>query len=333
MANASYYTGLSDWLLKRAGKDGYLILMYHRIMHRKKNSYYIQPGMYVEPETFRMHLGMLSQRFRIVKLSKLKDPDWLKQNINKDKPLCFLTFDDGWRDFYDYAFPLLREYSMPATVFLPTDLIGTERQFWTDQVIELLSNLNAMKLKNVEASSRLLDLLNKDDPHEELYESVIAKLKNQGPDRINEFIEELSDFVGKKNFITKERFFLDWNEVRSLRASGLVEFGSHTASHNILTRMEFPAIEGELLKSKEVLMREGAVSKDWIPFCYPNGNFTNQIANYVKTSGYHLAVTTKNCWNSSEEVQYTLNRIGLHQDIAYTESLLALRIINKPWIG
>lgn len=84
----------------------------------------IQAGMYVDQETFEVHLEFLKKHFKMVPLSNLL-PSIGKSYGSNSKPLCVLTFDDGYYDFYEHAFPVLKAYQVPATVFLPVDFIGS----------------------------------------------------------------------------------------------------------------------------------------------------------------------------------------------------------------
>ena len=138
LANALKYSGQMDNIFRAKGKSRYLILMYHRIIPSREAPAGLQPGMYVEPKTFEMHVEYLQDHFQVISfqdLMKGTNSYSLKRN---SKPCCILTFDDGWFDFYKYAYPVLSHGKMPATVFLPTSYINTNDIFWTDVIAYLI---------------------------------------------------------------------------------------------------------------------------------------------------------------------------------------------------
>ena len=108
--------------------------------------------------------------------------------------------------------------------------------------------------------------------------------------------------------------------------SGLVTFGSHTVNHLILTTLTEQEVGRELDESRERLLREGVVGSEFIPFCYPNGNYTARITEMVREAGYSMAVTTKKGWNGIGCDPYALRRVGIHQDISSTEALFGCRV-------
>ena len=82
------------------------ILMYHRVIDRAKLSYPVEPGMYVDPETFRIHMKELAENYSVISLNELVSR--LSEQKPVDSSAVVITFDDGWSDNFDFAFPILK---------------------------------------------------------------------------------------------------------------------------------------------------------------------------------------------------------------------------------
>jgi len=126
------------WRLR--GGSRLLVLMYHRVLPADHADRLIeQPGMYVSPQTLDLHLTVLKRHFPVVHLD-----EWLSA-AQRGGPLpsraCALTFDDGWRDNFEHAFPVLLRHRAPATIFLVSSMTGTLRQFWPNRLARRLIGL------------------------------------------------------------------------------------------------------------------------------------------------------------------------------------------------
>ena len=231
----------------------------------------------------------------------------------------------GRYDFYHYAYPILKKYNTPATVFLPTDFIGGKDWFWTDQLACLFYNgysgknnkmMNHPVIRQIDALTGSMD---------SRFEKAIAILKEYPLPEIKEVLEVMtSDRALEKKM--QRRAFLTWDEIKTMKDSGLISFGSHTKGHQILTTLGETEIQAELLKSKEKLIAEKVVDPSFIPFCYPNGNCSCQIFQLVKDAGYDMAVTTRKGWNSSQADPFSLQRIAIHQDMTSTKAMFGCKI-------
>jgi len=322
-------SGILRFKFSSVSKDDFIILMYHRIIPGHQAHKETQPGMYVRPETFQNHLHFLKKYFTIVPIQDLLLEDKKPLDGSNNKPQCALTFDDGWYDFYEYAFPIVKDHQIPATVFLPTDFMGTSRLFWTDHLADLLiqrenSEKSASK-PSPSPNSIVNDVEAIQGNYEAKLEKSIAILKSLRDEEIEEVLSELSS-RWSIDPAPHNRGFLTWEEINEMYESGLITFGSHTASHKILTTLTDNEIEDELTKSRDKLISENIVDTAFIPFCYPNGNYNEKIARMVKEAGYSLAVSTKNGWNNAESDLFTLRRIGIHQDMTSTKAMFGCRI-------
>lgn len=331
LARLVYYSGLFSTHLNNVGEGRSLTLMYHRIIPRSKAGAFLQPGMYVEPETFDLHLRFLKKHFHVQPVSALYPLASSGARREEGKLSCALTFDDGWADFYEYAFPLLVRHEISATVFLPTGFIGNDKLFWTERLGQIFAEtatagtfddfkVFVRQLLSLQGHVQVMPVM-------DFQEVVLETLKNYREEAINEILGQL-----EKRFDiampSERRDFLNWEQIMEMQRTGLVSFGSHTETHRILTTLDQVEIHREVTRSMHSLMERKAVESKGVTFCYPNGNFNDTAIAQVKASGYSCAFTTRSGWNDLQTPLFALKRVGVHQDISYTEALMAYRIYS-----
>lgn len=309
-------------------RNEYLVLMYHRVVNNSIRNIYMQDGMYVEPDVFGMQIEYLKDMFNIIPLEILLSINNLTNNYDRNKPCCVLTFDDGWIDFYENVYPILKQYNTNATVFLPTGFIGTNKLFWTDKLAYIISEMGPAKYRiNFPIPIFLNIMENIHIPIERKIDQIIQIMKEMPVDKIDHILDEMAykmDIDTDKS----RKSFITWEQAKEMHKTGIVSFGSHTKSHQILTTCTDDDIKKELLNSRNMLL-ENEIISSFIPFAYPNGNYTDKIAAMVEESGYNLAVTTEKGWNpivGEEKNIYKIKRIGIHQDVSSTKSMLNCRI-------
>jgi peptidoglycan/xylan/chitin deacetylase (PgdA/CDA1 family) len=284
----------------------------------------IEAGMYVSPSTLQEHIRFFKNYFEIVAVDQIENFVEERNYGKSQKPRCVLSFDDGWLDFYTHAWPVLKEEGVPAVVYLPTNLIGTEKNFWTDRLAWILEKSGA---------NTFVEHLG-DKVKRESFDRIISSQRQlaQAIELLKAYpyqqIEDLLDTCEKKIGITQDlqdRTFMNWEEVRELFDTGMISFGSHTVNHAILTILSTDEVQAELALSRKKLLSERVV-KDDISFCYPNGNYTSKIATLVSKSGFASAMTCDPGWNIAGDNSFVLKRINLHQDISSRNSLLAYHL-------
>jgi peptidoglycan/xylan/chitin deacetylase (PgdA/CDA1 family) len=168
--------------------------MYHRVIPRGEvDATFVQPGMYVTPETFARHLRFLAARFEVLSFADLL-AKWDTGQWDDAARYCVITFDDGWLDNYLYAYPLLRAHGLTATIFLPTDLVGTDEWLWSDRVGSLLRHRGTGTA---------------DD-----WDAFIERAKMLTDDARANMLRDLEAETGGRH--VGRRRLVDWNEVREM---------------------------------------------------------------------------------------------------------------------
>jgi peptidoglycan/xylan/chitin deacetylase (PgdA/CDA1 family) len=292
--------------------------MYHRILPKNDPRYeFEEPGMIVEPDTFKMHLDVLRQEFTMVSLS-----EWIKrwqQGLSLPENACAITFDDGWLDNYQYAMNTLLEYQVPATLFVVTDYIGTNKIFWPNRLIKLINNDKA-SLSGIEW---LKDFLEKNSIDRDSTAQFIYSLKNYSDKELENMILEAEKLLGTDK--PQERALMNWDELINFAQSPLLEVGSHTCNHYRLnSTLNKKETIKEIVDSKLKLQDKMGQNIDL--FCYPNGDYCEQSVTIVDQN-YIGAVTTKTGINYASSFQKSLiKRISIHQQAADTPTKLLAKL-------
>lgn len=285
------------------------ILMYHRILPSNDTRFATEePGMVITPETLDMHLQEVKKFFQPVHLSQ-----WL-QDKHEGKPLpnkaCAITFDDGWLDNYEYAWPVLKKHNMPASIFIVADMIGTNRTFWPNMLATLLKDVETEQLKSMLSwIPQSAEVLSKTSiPYEEKLAVLIHQAK-----QLNE--KDIYPNIAKLDFeFNHQAVLMNWQQIKELNQSPLIEFGSHTSNHlRLNNKLDIETTTSEIINSKKTI--EKNLEHEIRLFCYPNGDHSNYAAELVKDT-YLGAVTTAKGINKENQNPATLTRIAVHEDIA-----------------
>jgi peptidoglycan/xylan/chitin deacetylase (PgdA/CDA1 family) len=292
--------------------------------------------MYVTQSSFEQQIRYLRQNYTILSLPELLAA-WERRSLSADSRYCVLTFDDGWEDTYTRAFPILRQYRIPATIFLATAYIGTTRWFWTDRLSYLLDHVSRVRLSTSQQRAlhalttsvhgldcqALFDaaLTSPSNPVAFL-DQLLDECKRLPVDVIEGFLARFAHIVEVS--IPDRRAFLSWDEACEMSHHGIT-FGSHTCTHPILTNTPLPQVDQELRDSFETLRTKPIA---FVPvFCYPNGSYNQTIKSRVQEAGYVAAVAVNGGPERTQPLDlFAIRRLGIHQDISRTPALFSLHL-------
>jgi len=304
-AKTGFATGL-DWSQLgnlvahwRGLKGMPLVVGYHRVVKnfKQSDSLSISP-MLTSARTFEQHLDWIGRRYRFVSLDELALR--LENKDTTGKPVAAVTFDDGYRDIYQNAFPILKRKGIPSAVFVVTALVGTNRLQVHDELHLLFSAM--LEQPCVAIENRWRDLVaTLQLPYEqaerlthrlinakEAFQATRALLETVDQHAITRFINTLRSRVPVDEEGLRDFLMLDWDMLAEMVAGG-VTVGSHTRSHALLADETPEVLRDEVEGSRrELEQRLGVPIRH---FAYPDGRFNARAIQAVADAGYRTAYT------------------------------------------
>ena len=251
------------------------------------------------------------------------------------RPYCAITFDDGWLDNYTNALPLLRRYRLPATIFISTDFIGSERVPWFYALLrcfpvvsDLLDNhgMTVDMLRNMQLPEPLIRWAqNPSSERLKDIEPTMERLKHFPGEQLDAAADELAGKIQQlsTNGSCVERSMLNWSEVKEMSAAGM-EIGSHGMAHWVLTRISPCQVEKEIVESKAIIEKQLGNTIDG--FSYPNGDYSESVAACLQKAGYAYACTIAPGYIDQKSDAYSLNRLLLHDENTHATALFACHV-------
>lgn len=255
---------ISSYISKTIYRNSFTILCYHRVADEVNS--WEHPALKIDD--FRWQIEYLSKNYNIMQLSAIID------NILKNKPIMpntvAITFDDGYIDNYNYAYPILKEYNAKATIFIATEAVDSKKMLWWDKVGYIQNHL---KNKN--------------------YSDFIQELKNKQNCEREKIIEELAANNQLENDIKEasKNSYLTWEMINEM-SKDVFEIGLHTHTHPIISKMEIQQFINEMNTSIKIL-EENANHTNI--FAYPNGkkdDYNKQSIDVLGKFNIKAAVTT-----------------------------------------
>jgi peptidoglycan/xylan/chitin deacetylase (PgdA/CDA1 family) len=240
-------------------------------------------------EVFEQHLRYLTRHFRVRRLVDVVRT--LREGGALDPRTVVLTVDDGYRDFVECAYPLLRRYRVPATVFLATDFIEGRQWLWFDAVHYLLQKTRASRVDIRLEGYRLGLDLSTTGQRNRAWSVVGEACLRMDPEHRAAAIAHLQDAlnVAVPSAPTVEYEAMSWDEALQLDAT-LIDYGSHTCSHPVLSRCSTAQIERELRESKRII--ETRLHRRIDTFAYPHGeaaDYDERAMHAAEAAGYLCA--------------------------------------------
>lgn len=332
-AVALHYSGARRLLstIQRSAVGGrrVLILSYHRVVGdyagEKARSLYT---LNIAQSTFRRHLETLQESHDVVPLDEALAV--LEGTRKAARDVAVITFDDGYRDVYAHAFPVLRDLRLPAVIYVPSAFAGTDRVLGHDRLYAALCSMRDRGIGPMAVgvggagAGWLADALSGGAEPTLALERLIARHPTPALLQLATALEERLGL--ERSRPADGQLPATWEMLREMDAAGVIT-GAHTAEHTVLTHQRLDEARREIAQCKAVL--EKGVRRPVRHFAYCNGFYSAGVAQALKAEGFRSAVTTEDLPNAPGVDLFALKRKVLWEG----SSIGALGFYSKPLIA
>ncbi|MGC3996223.1 MAG: polysaccharide deacetylase family protein [Anaeromyxobacter sp.] len=301
---------------RQAGGARVLILSYHRVTPDfAATARESLASLLVSTATLRRQLEHVARHHEIVSLAEarriLAEPAGARR-----RDVVAVTLDDGYADVAEHALPVLAALRVPASVFVPTGYLGTDRRLPHDRLHATLTLLQQGGIPFERAGlpaplQPLLTACAEAGPAATL-DRLISRLPH---DRLVALATGLEARLGRsEQDLPAHGRLMRWDEVRALDAAGL-DVGGHTVNHAVLANLPLAEARRELQGCRDDL--EAHLGKRPHHFAYPNGYYTPAVQEAVRQAGFEAAVTIED-----EENRHGAGPLGLKRKVLWENTTL-----------
>lgn len=300
VANILYNSRIVSLMRNRMSNENALVLMYHGVA-RDDDKIADGDWLQVKESEFRVQMEYLVKHYNVVSLNNAHS------YINSDMPNVIVTFDDGYRNNYSIAYPILRDLGIPATIFVVTGMIDTSNIFWYDRLRVALKDTSFSKIEK---------------------RNIFSYFKKLHPSNIEEnldfFMRKHELCISHKMDTIKDVYsLLELSQMKEMENNGLISFGSHTHGHEIVTRLSDKEAYSSILYSVKLLKSMTSNMSEY--FCFPNGSFQEEHVNIIKDLGFKGALTVNRGIYRLHDDPYKIPRlpVGRHHSLPYFATSLS----------
>ncbi|WP_052954568.1 polysaccharide deacetylase family protein [Microvirga vignae] len=264
------------------------VLCYHRVGNPHSAGFKgFRPAFTATADQFTRQMQLVRRLFTPVSLQQLVL--WLQEGKPLPRRPVLVTFDDGYRDNGDVAWPIMREFGIPGVVFVATDHIGTAKPFLWDFAAYCFQMSALERIADPLIGERNLSTMAA--RHASTADWVAAAKRIPGSERWTaaQALADRLDVSPPENAFAG--FYLGWDDVRRLSRDGL-EFGGHTCTHPILTQLPTAEAQDEIAGCQARLTEE--LGRSTLGFAYPNGSRSDYAVEHeeaVRNAGFAIAFT------------------------------------------
>jgi peptidoglycan/xylan/chitin deacetylase (PgdA/CDA1 family) len=273
-------------------------------------------GLEVTPEYLEnIILFLRKNNYEIVSLGRVDKI--LNENPGRKKFAVF-TFDDGYIDNYLYAYPILKKYGIPFTIYVTTNFPEGKAILWWYLLEDLILRESRIEFELNGRGHQFVcaKLREKEWAYQEIHSLIL-----NGPSKeLNHRIQQVLENNNINLYDKTPELALTWQQIREMSQDPLVEIGAHTINHDALNKLSESTVHKEMEGSRDKI--EAETDQKVEHFCYPFGT-RNEVGKrefkIAKKCGFKTSTTTNaaNIFPEHKNLLEQLPRIPINQKRDY----------------
>lgn len=270
---------------------GLLVLNYHRI-GSARGSLFDWDLWSADEESFEQQVSYLNKNYNVIGIDDLPHV-YQRQTRSKSRRERFvmITFDDGYRDNYATAFPILKRNNAKATFFLATGFLDQPRVPWWDEIAWMVRTSDEV---GIPENNWTFEAITFDETsRQNAIAQILSIYKRLPGDKTEDYLDFLADITRSGRFQTRRvnNMWMNWDMVREMRDNGMC-FGAHTVNHPVLSQLPTDEQDIEIYESK--LRIEHELGEEVTSLSYPVGSrdaFNDTTRDILTKHGIRWAFT------------------------------------------
>lgn len=229
------------------------------------------------------------------------------------RPFACFTFDDGYRDNRDFAYPIFKRHNLPMAIYIPTDYPDGKGDLWWLVLEAAIGKADEVRL-DLDGGPRTFATRTSDQKNR-AFDEIYWSLRRRPESELRATVREIADQVGYDTSALCSDLIMDWNELRELAADPLVTIGAHTRRHFAVAKLPEDEARDEIADSVARIERE--LERRCRHFSFPYGDETSageRDFDIAESLGLETAVTTRKDVLRTRPTMTGLPRISLNGD-------------------
>lgn len=231
------------------------------------------------------------------------------------RPFACFTFDDGYRDNRDYAYPIFKARNLPFAIYVPTAYADGEGDLWWFVLEAAIRKVDRLEV-TIDGTPRAFDTATP-EAKERAFSDIYWPLRDRPESELRETVRRIAEAAGYDASTLCRDLIMDWDELRALAADPLVTIGAHTRRHFAVARLSEEEARAEIAESVKRI--EAELGRPCPHFSFPYGDICSagpRDFEIVRSLGLETAVTThKDVLRARHRAAMTaLPRVSLNGD-------------------